>query len=364
MPSPRRQNASMTTTKTAETLAFADEASRWQAVQTRDAAADGAFYSGVRSTGVYCRPSCPSRRPNRGQAVFFDTTEDARQAGFRACLRCRPDDVGADQLAVAQALRLIETSETLPRLNELAKEIGFSPAHLQRVFKRQTGLSPRQYAAELRQQRFRSDLRRSPTVTDAVYEAGFGSTRAAYERAGERLGMRPSAFRQGGRGERITYTFAESEIGPMLVAATERGICAVYLGTRDELAQQLTREFPAAELVEDEAAMGARVQDVVEAVASGAGSGLVLDAHGSEFQQQVWAALRQIPAGETRTYRQVAEAIGRPEAARAVARACATNPLALLTPCHRVVRADGGLGGYRWGVERKRALLQREGAVE
>jgi AraC family transcriptional regulator of adaptative response/methylated-DNA-[protein]-cysteine methyltransferase len=344
---------------------YNNEASRWVAVQTRDRAADGAFYYGVRSTGVYCRPSCPSRRPARDNVVFFETPENAKQAGFRPCKRCHPDSVTADQLAVARALGLIESNEDAPSLDELAGEVGLSPPYLQRVFKRQTGLSPRQYAASLRQQRFRAGLREAGTVTAAVYEAGFGSTRSAYERAGEQLGMRPSVFKRGGRGERITYAIAESDLGHLLVGRTQRGICAVYLGTPEELRDALAQEFPEAGRVEDMKAMSNEVRSVNEVLAaSGVGGGLQLDAHGSEFQQRVWAALREIPAGETRTYSQVAEAIGQPGAARAVARACASNPLALLTPCHRVVRADGVMGGYRWGIERKRALLEREGTIQ
>jgi AraC family transcriptional regulator of adaptative response/methylated-DNA-[protein]-cysteine methyltransferase len=344
--------------------AYTDKASRWDAVSTRDAAADGAFYYGARSTGVYCRPSCPSRRPSRDNAVFFETPEDAKQAGFRPCKRCRPDSVMADQLAVAKMLNLIESSEDPPTLDDLANEVGLSASYLQRVFKRQTGLSPRQYAASLRQQRFRTGLREASTVTDAVYEAGFGSTRGAYQRAGEELGMRPSAFKRGGRGERITFAIAETDLAHVLVGRTQRGICAVYLGTPEGLRHALAQEFPEAERVEDMKSMTNEVKTVNEVLAaSGIGGSLRLDAHGSEFQKKVWAALREIPAGETRTYSQIAEAIRQPGAARAVARACASNPLALLTPCHRVVRADGALGGYRWGIERKRALLKREGAI-
>jgi AraC family transcriptional regulator of adaptative response/methylated-DNA-[protein]-cysteine methyltransferase len=351
-----------TTRKIAEPRNAEDE-SRWRAVEAREVAADGAFYYGVRSTGVYCRPSCPSRRPKREQAVFFEAPEDARRAGFRACLRCHPDSVTADQLAVAKALRLIEGSEDEPTLGELAEAAGFSASYLQRVFKRQTGLSPKQYAVALRQQRFRQGLRSGKTVTDAVYDAGFGSTRAAYEQAGGNLGMRPSVFRRGGGGERIGYAITGTEIGHVLVAATERGICAVYIGTPAEVTTHLREEFPEAELTEEEEGMVKEAKTVIEAMlANGARARLQLDARGSEFQEKVWAALREIPAGETRTYSEVAAAIGHPGAARAVARACATNPLALLTPCHRVVRADGGLGGYRWGIERKRALLEIEGA--
>lgn len=353
----------MATRRTTTEPAYTDDESRWQALEARDVAADGAFYYGVRSTGIYCRPSCPSRRPNREQVITFDASEEARAAGFRACRRCYPDSVSADQLAVATVLKLIEASGTEMTLTGLAGRVGYSPSHLQRLFKRQTGLSPKQYAGALRQQRFRKDLRDSETVTDAVYGAGFGSTRAAYEHATQ-LGMRPSVFRQGGRGERITYAISESELGHFLVAATERGICAVYIGTPEELVPQLSREFSQAELREDRTTMAECVSAVEDAIGvESHHTGLRLDAHGSDFQKKVWAALREIPVGQTRTYGQIAQFIGQPTAARAVARACATNPLALLTPCHRVVRGDGALGGYRWGIDRKQKLLRREGAM-
>ena len=350
----------MASRSTTNESAYTNDESRWQAVEARDVAADGAFYYGVRSTGVYCRPSCPSRRPNRDQVVTFDTSEDARTAGFRACRRCYPDSVSADQLAVATVLKLIEASDVELTLGDLADEVGYSPSHLQRLFKRQTGLSPKQYGGALRQERFRKDLQDSETVTDAVYGAGFGSIRAAYEHATQ-LGMRPSVFRRGGLGERITYAISKSELGHFLVAATDRGICAVYLGKAEELVQQLMQEFSQAELREDRTTMAEHISTVEDAIGvESRNPGLRLDAHGSEFQQKVWAALREIPAGQTRTYGQIAEFIGQPTAARAVARACATNPLALLTPCHRVVRGDGGSGGYRWGIERKQELLRRE----
>ena len=316
-------------------------------------------------TAPNLRPACPSRRPLRENVTFFDSPEGARRGGFRACRRCHPDRVGSDQLAVARVLNLLETEESAPSLAELASEVGFSPTYLQRVFKRHTGLSPKQYGDSLRQQRFRRELRQSGRVTDAVYDAGFGSTRGAYERATENLGMSPSAFQQGGRGERITYALTRTDLGDLLVAATARGVCAVRFGTEEDLVSELSAEFPRAELIPDSEAMSDYVQVARWAVEDGSGesSSIRLDAQGSEFQQTVWSALREIPAGQTRTYSQIAEAIGQPRAARAVAMACATNPLALLTPCHRVVRADGAPGGYRWGIERKQALLRREGAI-
>jgi AraC family transcriptional regulator of adaptative response/methylated-DNA-[protein]-cysteine methyltransferase len=257
---------------------------------------------------------------------------------------------------------LIESTETEPTLNVLAAETGVSATHLQRTFKRATGLSPREFAASLRGRCFRDRLREGGSVTDAVYDAGFGSTRAAYEGARTVLAMRPSAYKQGGRGERIAYAYTEGPGGPMLVAATKLGVCAVYLGEGDDLVSKLLAEFPKAALQHDPAAMSAHLEAVRGALqAGGAVPSLALDARGTAFQRRVWEALRSIPRGQTRTYSQIAELIGQPGAARAVARACSSNPLALLVPCHRVVRADGGLGGYRWGVDLKRALLDAEG---
>ena len=335
---------------------------RWRAVVARDRRADGAFYTAVRSTGVYCRPSCPSRRPIRTNVTFFDSTEAARAAGFRACLRCRPDGVSSDQQMVAAVARLIESAEVQPTLSELAVEVGVSASHLQRTFKRATGMSPRQYASTLRGTRFRERLRAAGTVTDAVYDAGFGSTRAAYEGARSVLAMRPSAYKGGGRGERIAYARTEGPAGPMLVAATHLGVCAVYFGDGDGVLSRLSAEFPHAALQHDPDAMAPHVESVRAALSESAAEPK-LDERGTAFQRRVWQALRNIPRGETRTYSEIAAAIGQPSAARAVARACATNPLALLTPCHRVVRTDGGLGGYRWGVDKKQALLDAEGGA-
>jgi AraC family transcriptional regulator of adaptative response/methylated-DNA-[protein]-cysteine methyltransferase len=354
----------MEAVKMTETTPYSNPEDRWRAVLERDRAADGAFYIAVRSTRVYCRPSCPSRRPRRENVSFFDTAETARAAGYRACLRCHPDGVSAEQRLVAAVASLIESAETAPTLEQLARATGVSPAHLQRTFKRATGLSPRQYAASLRGGRFRERLRGAATVTEAVYDAGFGSSRAAYEEARGLLAMRPSAYRRGGRGERIVYAYTDGPAGPMLVAATALGVCAVYLGAGGGLLSHLSAEFPHAALQHDPSAMAPHLEAVRAGLSGGAASGVPLDERGTAFQRLVWEALRAIPRGETRTYSEIAAAIGRPGAARAVARACATNPLALLTPCHRVVRRDGGLGGYRWGIERKQALLQREGAVE
>jgi AraC family transcriptional regulator of adaptative response/methylated-DNA-[protein]-cysteine methyltransferase len=349
---------------TNETREYSDSEARWQAVLARDRRADGAFYCAVRSTGVYCRPSCPSRRPLRKNVEFFDSTRAAESAGYRACRRCDPESLSVQQRLVAAVVRLIESAEELPTLARLAAETGVSAAHLQKTFKRATGFSPRQYAASLRAARFRERLRKAGTVTAAVYDAGFGSTRAAYEGAGRALAMRPSVYRLGGRGERITYAHGPGPAGPILVAATARGICAIYLGQGDELVSRLSAEFPNAVIEHDTEGMREHLASVARAMSASRAGGVALDAMGTAFQNRVWEAIRSIPRGETRTYSQIAELIGQPSAARAVARACAANPLALLIPCHRVVRSDGAPGGYRWGIEVKRALLKHEGALE
>lgn len=342
------------------------ESSRWHAVLARDRAYDATFVYAVRSTGVYCRPSCPSRRPRRDQVQFFDMPALAEQAGFRACRRCHPNgDQPADpniELVQRICQRLADPHSPVPTLDELAQEFHLSPAHLQRVFKRIVGVSPRQYADEQRRQRFRQQLRDGEEVTRALYEAGYGSSSAVYGQATEQLGMTPATYRAGGMHIDITYTIAESPLGYVLVAATERGICAVRLGdSADELEQTLHGEFSAATLRRDDAELHGWVQQLLDYLHTGQPLGdLPLDVQATAFQRKVWEALRAIPFGSTRTYRQVAEAIGQPTAVRAVARACATNPVALVVPCHRVISSDGGLAGYRWGIERKRALLAHE----
>jgi AraC family transcriptional regulator of adaptative response/methylated-DNA-[protein]-cysteine methyltransferase len=343
--------------------AYVDDEARWAAVLARDASADGAFFYAVRTTGVYCRPACPSRRPGRANVRFFETAAEARQAGFRACLRCRPGQQDARRLLVDGARRLIESAETTPTLRRLADELGVSPFHLQRVFRRETGVTPKQYAAALRETRLREELQRGRSVTEALYEAGYGSSRALYEGAGARLGMRPSAYRRGGQGERIAYAVRQSVQGPVLIAATARGVCAVFLGDESEMVDALRAEFPNALLEQDDKRVAPHAEAVLRQIeVPGVAPKLTLDARGSNFQLRVWSELRGIPPGETRTYADVARAIGAPGAARAVARACASNPLAIVTPCHRVVRSDGGAGGYRWGTERKQALLEAEAA--
>lgn len=337
------------------------EESRWQAVLRRDAAADGSFWYAVRSTGVYCRPACPSRRPGRENVTFYESPVAAEQAGYRPCRRCRPGEATAEQQVVVQVRQLIETSDTLPTLADLGEAAGLSPSHLQRLFKRATGLSPRQYAAAWRAERLKDGLRGGATVTDALYQAGYGSSRALYEAAPQHLGMSPRAYRSGGAGEQIAYACADTPLGTVLVAATARGVCALRFGDEAALVAELQSEFPRADLV----CSPEQVEPYVAAVRAHlagdpAALDLPLDVRGTAFQQRVWAALQSIPAGEVRSYGAVAEFIGEPRAVRAVARACATNPVALAIPCHRVVRASGDLSGYRWGVERKEALLARE----
>lgn len=340
---------------------YADEDARWLAVLNRDEAADGAFYFAVRSTGIYCRPACPSRRPLRENITFFRDPDAAERAGFRPCLRCRPKEVSTQQRVVAHILQFLESVEAPPSLAELSEAAGLSPSHLQRLFRRATGLSPKQYAAARRLQRFKQGLKQGHNVTTAMYEAGYGSSRALYETAHKDLGMRPASYMRGGRGERIAYAFTDSALGRMLIAATKKGLCALRFGDDDALIQGLRSEFPHATLIEDRRAIVPYIRPVLDHLSGRhAHLDLPLDVRATEFQQRVWGALRQIPTGQTRSYRQVAEMIGEPTAVRAVARACASNPVALVVPCHRVVRANGKLSGYRWGVGRKRALLERE----
>jgi AraC family transcriptional regulator, regulatory protein of adaptative response / methylated-DNA-[protein]-cysteine methyltransferase len=340
-----------------------DEETCWQAVSERDAAYNGSFVFGVRSTGIYCRPGCPARRPRRDQVVFFRDGSAAREAGFRACRRCKPDEPlhTADRW-VEEARRILEQSEEPVPLAELARRVGASLYHLQRIFKAATGLTPRQYGAAQRMERLKSRLQTGQDVTTALYEAGFSSPSRLYEDARQKLGMTPGAYRNGGKGMRIRYTTFDTPLGRMLLAATEHGVCKISFGKDDnDLVRQLEDEFPQASGDRDEHGLGAWAEclnDYLEGRISQ--FDLPLDPHGTVFQQQVWAALRQIPYGETRTYAQIAQTIGQPTAVRAAAHAIASNPLAVVTPCHRVVRTDGGLGGYHWGMERKKALLKRE----
>jgi AraC family transcriptional regulator of adaptative response/methylated-DNA-[protein]-cysteine methyltransferase len=342
---------------------YPDDAARWRAVLARDPAADGAFCYAVRTTGVFCRPTCPARRPRRDRVVFFDSPAAARRAGYRPCRRCAPETESRPQRLVAQACALLDTAAPAPSLAALAAAVGSSPYHLHRLFRRAVGLTPRQYAAVRRRQRLQTALRAGEAVAAAQYAAGYGSSRALYAEASAALGMPPARYRAGGRGERIAYDLVDSPLGRLLVAATARGVCALRFGDDAALRRELAAEFPHAALVHDPAAVAPYVAAVRAYLAGGPlAPDVPLDLRGTLFQQRVWAALREIPAGETRSYAAVARALGQPGGARAVARACAANPVAVLVPCHRVVRGDGGLSGYRWGVERKRALLALEGA--
>ncbi len=341
---------------------------RWQAVLDRDRAADTGWVYGVRTTGVYCRPGCPSRRPNRANVGFYDSPEQARAAGLRACRRCRPDaaappDPGAELVAAAD--RVIRESPAVPTLAELAAATGASPFHLQRVFTERTGVSPRAYAERLRAERASARLTEGAPVSDAAYDAGFGSAGRFSAAADGRLGMTPSRYRAGGPGEQVRVAVGDSALGAVLVAATDRGICAIELGDDPAaLVDGFVERFHAAELVVDDDGFNRLVGEVVALVEDPATTTeLPLDIQGTAFQERVWQALRAVPAGTTATYTELAAAIGSPASVRAVAGACAANRLAVAVPCHRIVRTDGGLAGYRWGVERKQALLEREGAL-
>ena len=330
----------------------------WAAVKRRDRSFDGRFVTGVLTTGIYCRPSCAARHPDRGNVRFFVDGAQARVAGLRACKRCRPDDVGRDEAAVLAAIDEIRQAVDAPTLTTLAQLTGYSPAHFQRVFKRAIGLSPAAYARALREERARDALSGGDSVTGAIYEAGYGSASRFYENTKGRLGMAASAWANGGAGATIRWAVVDTTMGPMLVAATNKGVCRLSFG-EDE--SELRRRFPKADLVEGGAAFGKLLADVVASVeAPGDFAHIPLDVKGTAFQEARWEALRAIPPGETRTYSEVAAAIGRPQAVRAAGSACGDNVLAVLIPCHRVLRSDGTLGGYAWGLDRKRALLARE----
>ncbi|HZP86211.1 MAG TPA: bifunctional DNA-binding transcriptional regulator/O6-methylguanine-DNA methyltransferase Ada [Burkholderiales bacterium] len=341
----------------------------WQAVMNKDAAADGKFFYSVRTTGVYCRPSCGARLPRRENVDFYRTTEDAERAGFRPCKRCKPHEAASTEHkldAVTRACRLIESSEALPTLAQLARAASMSPYHFHRTFKAMTGVTPKAYAIAHRGQRMREALKKADRITDAIYDAGFNSNGRFYESTDQVLGMTPAKFRAGGENTSIRFAVAHCSLGAILVAATERGLCAILLGDDPEvLLHDLEDRFPRANLIgadRDFEAMVAKVIGFIEHPRSGLD--LPLDIRGTAFQQKVWRALREIPAGETASYSDLAARLGVPKASRAVAAACAANPLAVAVPCHRVVRRDGDLAGYRWGIARKKALLEREEARE
>jgi AraC family transcriptional regulator of adaptative response/methylated-DNA-[protein]-cysteine methyltransferase len=345
-----------------------DPEQAWAAVVARDARLDGRFVFAVSSTGIYCRPSCAARRPARQRVEFFVTPRAAEAAGYRACRRCHPAGDGPESLAARlerARLFLDDHLDETVSLARLGREVGLSPYHLQRSFKRRLGLTPREYVESSRMRAVKTRLKKGDTVTQATFEAGFGAGSRLYERADAHLGMTPGTFRRGGRGMHIRYTITASPFGPLLVAVTERGLAGVMLGDSEPgLAASLAAEYPAAVLERDCDGLESWVGAVLGAIAGDPAhpdlTDLPLDLRGTAFEMRVWKALREIPRGATRTYGEIAAALGQPTAARAVARACATNRLAVVVPCHRVVQAGGGLGGYRWGVEKKRRLLAAE----
>lgn len=338
-----------------------DEEIAWRAILSRDARRDGEFVYGVRTTGVVCRPSCPSRRPKRANIEVFMAREEAVRAGYRPCQRCRAEPARADR-ALENALHFLDSHlEERVTLKSLSVAAGLSPYHLQRTFTRAVGVSPRQYQERRRLERFKKLVREGDGVGEATYGAGFGSSRALYESAASTLGMTPSVYRRRGEGELIVSTVVKAEAGRLLIAATGRGICAVLLGDDEgELKEALHKEFPKAAIRQDDDALAGMVEAVLRQIRGEPSANLPLDLRGTAFELRVWRALRKIPRGKTESYGALAERIGKPRAWRAVARACAKNRVALVVPCHRVVRANGDLGGYRFGKERKLRILEAE----
>lgn len=336
---------------------------QWQQVLSRDARADGKFVYAVRSTHIYCRPTCPSRRPNRANVDFFSKPDAAERAGFRPCKRCRPNSANPQLAIVEEACKFIDAHlDTRVTLPQLARFAGYSPFHLQRMFKKTLGISPQQYQAARRVSDFKSNLRSAAKVVDAAYDSGYSSSSRVAESATPQMGMTPASYGKDGEGAKITYAVIETELGKVLIATTERGICSLRFGTSAaELKRELHEEFSAAEIERDDAALKGQADAVRRCIAGQSASAqLPLDIWATAFQRLVWSTLREIPAGSTRHYEDVAKQIGHPRAHRAVARACATNPVALLVPCHRVIPKSGDDGGYRWGGERKTVLLANE----
>jgi len=356
----------MNRTSASEKLARATmEDPRWASLVGRDVSADGKFYYSVKTTGVYCRPSCVARLARPENVQFYRTCEEAERAGFRACKRCKPDQEGlAEQTVkkIAKACRLIERSDEAPSLKKLAAEAGMSPFHFHRKFKSITGLAPAEYAAAHRSKRVRASLKKGNTVTDAIYDAGFNSSGRSYENSNQVLGMTPSRFREGGADTDIFFAISECSLGSILVAQSKKGVCAILIGDDPQLlARDPQDRFPKANLIGDASGYQDLIAKVVGLIEKPhVCVGLPLDIRGTAFQQRVWKALQRIPLGSTATYSEIAAKIGMPKATRAVAQACGANALAVAIPCHRVIRNDGSLSGYRWGVERKRVLLERE----
>lgn len=338
---------------------------RWRAVETKNREFDGVFYFGVSTTGIFCRPSCSSRTAKRQNVAFFISSRDAENAGFRACLRCRPNDgysPGAAAKLITRVFELLRADNMeAPTVDELCRQVGVSPRHLQKTFRAMLGMTPKEVVDMTRLENFKRNVRESD-VTTSLYESGFGSSRSLYEKAGQKLGMTPATYKKGGKNMKINYTIVDSRLGKLMVAATEKGICAVSFGeTEDELKSELQHEFFAATIENDDAILTEAVTAILRSL-DGEKTILTLplDLRATAFQMRVWSELRKIPYGETRSYGEIATSLGNPKAYRAVARACATNPVALVNPCHRVIASDGKLSGYRWGIERKKKLLDNE----
>ena len=335
-----------------------DQDEAWAAFERRDRSWDGRVIGAVSTTGIYCKPSCPARRPNREHVTFYSTADEARAAGYRACLRCRPDEVGRDREAIARAARIIEQADEPPRLADLASAVGYAPHHFQRLFTRDMGVSPAAYARAVRARRAEANLTEDKSVTEAIYDSGYGAPSRFYADAKERMGMTPSAWRDGGRGETIRYVLRDSPLGPILIAATSRGICRMTFG-EDE--RSLRRRFPNATILKDDGTIAEWADLALAQIRAPSAHELPVDVRGTAFQEKVWQELRKIPVGQTRSYADIAAAIGQPGAVRAVGTANGDNPVAVLVPCHRVIRSDGSLGGYAGGLERKKKLLAAEG---
>lgn len=337
----------------------------WQATLHRDRRADGLFVFAVRSTNIYCRPSCPARRPLRQNALFFRSPQEAETRGYRPCRRCRPKELPSAAALVGQAAELLASAqdETI-RLEAIARQISATPEKLRRAFRSMTGLSPREFAEAARLQRFKKLLREGQSITEALYACGFGSPSRVYEKTNSQMGMTPAAYKKGAPGMNIEYSITKSNLGQILVAATERGISAIYLGENEkQLVSELRAEYPKAALRATPSTHGPWMKEIMNRLAGQTPNvELPLDVQATAFQRRVWQELQKIPRGTTSTYTQVARALGKPKSVRAVARACATNPVSIIIPCHRVIRADGNLAGYRWGLKRKQELLEREGS--